>query len=283
MQGLFLPEMSLMIGWRPNDQHGDPSVKIQLLPSCFGEDAPYQYLTTYLVNETVALDAGSLGLFASPAAQARVRHVVLTHAHADHVASLPIFLENVYDGSGDCPTVYALPPVLEALQEDVFNGRTWPDFVALSRREAPFLRLEALEPGRPVALGGLRVTPVPVHHVVPTAGLIVEDDGGAAVFPSDTAPTDLIWDLANLRGDVRAVFLEATFPEALRGLADVSRHLTPSLFAREVAKLRAPARRYAVHIKPRFHAEVVKELRALGLPDLDIVVPGRAYLVGESG
>ena len=29
--------------------------------------------------------------------QRRVRHVFVTHEHLDHVATLPIFLENVYD------------------------------------------------------------------------------------------------------------------------------------------------------------------------------------------
>ncbi len=254
-------------------------MKITLVPSSGGsaEEASRQYLTSYLLNGTVAVDAGAVGLLAPLAAQARVRHVVVTHAHIDHVASLPIFLENVYDGSGDCVTVHATPPVLESLRQDVFNGRLWPDFVALSEREPPFLKLAPLEAGRPVVLDGLRVTPVPVNHVVPTVGLIVEDGAGAVVFPSDTGPTDLLWDLANRTSNVRAVFLEATFPEALSRLAGVSKHLTPSLFAREGRKVRGDARLYAVHIKPRFYEEVVRELHALGLPNLEVVVPGQEY------
>src|SRR5262245_8376441 len=69
-------------------------MKAMLLPSALAA-GPHQYLTTFLVNGTVAIDAGSLGLYGSPQDQSRVRHVFLTHAHMDHVASLPIFLENV--------------------------------------------------------------------------------------------------------------------------------------------------------------------------------------------
>lgn len=256
-------------------------MNVTLIPSAAGVGgaAPHQYLTTYLVNDTVALDAGALGLLHPLDAQRRVRHVVLTHAHIDHVATLPIFLENVYEATGDCVTVHATEPVLDVLQRDIFNDRLWPDFVALSQREAPFLKLSVLRPLQTIDLDGLRLTPVPVNHAVPTVGLIVEDAEAAAVFPSDTGPTDLIWDLANLTGRVRAVFLEATFPESLRGLAEVSRHLTPSRFAAEVNKVRGPVTWYAVHVKPRFYDAVVAELRALGLPGLEVVVPGRVYQV----
>lgn len=238
---------------------------------------PYQYLTTYLLNGTIALDAGSVGLLPSLEAQTRIRHIVITHSHIDHLATLPIFLENVYDGSGDCVTIHALPEVLADLQRDIFNGRLWPDFIAISLREPPFLKLAPLEPCKPFELEGLRLTPVPVNHVVPTVGLIVEDDDGLAVFPSDTGPTDLIWDLANLGPEPKAIYLEATFPESMRRLAGVSKHLTPLLYAEEIRKVRGAARFRVVHIKPRFHDAVVQELNALEIPGLEIVVPGKEY------
>ncbi|MGL4550216.1 MAG: MBL fold metallo-hydrolase, partial [Gemmataceae bacterium] len=73
---------------------------------------PVQLLTSYLINGTVAVDAGCLGLYGTIEQQARVRHVFLTHCHLDHVASLPPFLDAVYDGSGDCVTVHGNAHVL---------------------------------------------------------------------------------------------------------------------------------------------------------------------------
>jgi len=238
-----------------------------------------QFLTTYLVNDTLAIDAGAVGLLQPLAAQVRIRHVVLTHAHIDHVATLPLFLENIYTGAAEAVTVHGTQPVLDALQQDVFNDRLWPNFVSLSPPEAPLLRLSLLEPGRPVVLDGLRITPVPVQHVVPTVGLLVEDGTTAALFPSDTAPTDAIWEVANAAPNLKAVFLEATFPEEKAELAAVSEHLTPRLFAREVAKLRRPVDLFAVHIKPRYRDRVVAELLALGLPNLHIAEVGKTYTV----
>jgi ribonuclease BN (tRNA processing enzyme) len=255
-------------------------VNVTLIPSaCAGGDAACQFLTTYLVNDRLAIDAGALGLLQPIEAQARVRHVVVTHSHIDHVASLPVFLENVYSGTPDAVTVHAIRPVLDSLQQDLFNGRVWPDFVGLSRPEAPFLRLSALEPGRPVVLGGLRVTAVPVNHVVPTVGVLVEDGPTAVLFPSDTGPTDAIWDVANAAAGLKAVFLEATFPEEMARLADLSKHLTPRLFAAEAAKLRRRIDLFAVHLKPRYRARVAAELLALELPNLRIADVGQTYTV----
>ncbi len=236
-----------------------------------------QILTSYLINDRLAVDAGSVGLLVPVQAQMRVRDIIITHSHLDHVASLPVFLDNVYTGTADAVTVHGTAPVLESLQCDFFNGRVWPDYVGLSRSEAPFLRLSELEPGRPVFLDGLRVTPVPVNHVVPTIGLLVDDGSSAALFSSDTAPTEAIWQAANAAPHLDAVFLEASFPDEMAGLAEVARHLTPRLFAAEIAKLRRPARLFAVHIKPRYHERIVAELMSLGLDDLHIVQPGQTY------
>src|SRR5207249_274484 len=97
-------------------------MKAMIVPSALGA-GPYQYLTTMLVNGTVAFDAGSLGLYGSPEDQARVQHVFLTHAHMDHVASLPIFLENVSDDSAACPTIHAPSEVLDVVRRDLLNDR----------------------------------------------------------------------------------------------------------------------------------------------------------------
>lgn len=255
-------------------------MQITLLPSSLGTapDTSLAYLTTLLVNDAVAIDAGSLGFHGTPAEQARVRHVFLSHTHIDHIASLPIFLENAYAGGADPVTIHGSAEVLACLQSDLFNGRVWADFIELSRTQAPFLKLAPLKAGRPVEVAGLRLTPVPVHHAVPTFGFVIEDAAAAVVFTSDTGPTQEIWDRANALPSLKGVFLEATFPDAQAALAELTRHLTPATFAREVAKLRRPVPVIATHIKARYRAEVVRELEALGLPQFQIGRPGVPYV-----
>ena len=67
-------------------------MRVRLLPSAPGRDEGAQFLTTFLVDDAVAIDAGALGLFGHPREQAAVKHVFLTHSHADHIATLPIFV-----------------------------------------------------------------------------------------------------------------------------------------------------------------------------------------------
>jgi ribonuclease BN (tRNA processing enzyme) len=254
-------------------------MQVTLVPSSIALDGeePSQYLITYLINETVAIDAGSLGLYGSPQRQAAIKHVLISHTHIDHTATLPIFIENAYEARAECVTIYGSEHVLDSLRRDIFNNRTWPDFVALSEGEVRLLRLEPLVPGEPVELDGLKITPIPVNHVVPTLGFLVEDGRSTVLIASDTGPTDLLWQRANEAPRLDAVFLEAAFPNAMTDLANLSKHLTPDMFGREIGKLSKPVDVVAVHIKARFRDEIIGELRALNLARLEIGAFGRAY------
>src|SRR5205823_4448082 len=96
---------------------------------------------------------------------------------------------------------------------------------------------------------GLRVTAVAVHHVVPTLGFLIEDADTAIVIASDTGPSEEIWQRARATPNLKAVFLEATFPDEMTALADLTRHLTPAHFLGEMNKLGFPAKFLAVHLK----------------------------------
>ena len=72
--------------------------------------------------------------------------------------------------------------------------------------------------------------------------------------------------------------LQRTFPDALGWLAEAAKHFTPSSFAREARKLHGQPAVFAVHIKARYHEQVVRELRALGLPNLEIAQAGQPYV-----
>jgi ribonuclease BN (tRNA processing enzyme) len=166
---------------------------------------------------------------------------------------------------------------LESLRHDVFNDRVWPDFIHMSEHGLPFVKVELLEARRPVEVCGLRLTPIPVDHVVPTFGFLVEAPGVTVAIPSDTGPTDEFWRAAGEAVNLKAVFLEASFPEVLGELARVSKHLTPAMFAVEARKLARSVAFIAVHIKPRYFDEVVAELAKIDMADLRIGQPGMTY------
>jgi ribonuclease BN (tRNA processing enzyme) len=245
-------------------------MKVRILGSSVGDSSPRQYVSSYLINETIAVDAGCLGLHGTPREQETIRHVFLTHSHFDHTATLPIFVENAWTPTGECPRIYGSSETLDAVQRHIFNDVMWPDFVFLSKNMHPFLRLCLLDTELPVEAGGLRITPVRLNHVVPTFGYVITDDKTAVIVAGDTGPTERLWEVAHQTSGLRAVFLEACFPNSLKRLAEASLHLTPEMFAGEVGKMPPGIKVVVTHIKVRYRDEIVREIHALGLPQVEI-------------
>jgi len=258
-------------------------IRVCLLPSAVGSSGPYQYANTFVVNDCIAVDAGSIGFVGSPEAQRRVRTVILTHSHADHIASLPILLINDHQPGTDCIRVWATRETRECLRRDVFNDRIWPDLDALGTAADPFVEWREIRSEEPFEVEGLRFTAVPVDHTVPTVGFLVEGDGVSVVLGGDSAPTDLIWQRARGLEGLRGVFLEASFPNEEQDLADASGHLTPATFGGEVAKLPAGVPVFAVHFKPSHHGRIRAQLERLGLERLHVVTPGEQLVFDADG
>ena len=252
-------------------------MNVTLVKSSLDGGKHHQILASYLINDTIVLDAGCVG-FATPLdVQRRIKHVLLSHSHIDHIASLPIFIDNVYEPGPDCVTLYGSQPLLQCLDDFVFNDQIWPDMIRLSMEETPFLRLQPFGSGETLTIEGLKVTAVELDHIIPTQGFVIAGKDSAVAFVSDTSPTDQIWHVINNTPNLKAVFLEASFPNSMACLADKAHHLTPAMFHDETRKLNHDVLIIAIHIKPSYETEIVQELQALNLPKLEIGEPGRVY------
>jgi cAMP phosphodiesterase len=254
-------------------------MKVKLLPSSTS-DSQRQSLTTFLINDTLAIDGGSIGFALVPEEMAAFRDIIVTHAHSDHTASLPIFIAEAFPELNGPVTIYGLPEVISALRDFVFNDQIWPDFekIQLSNGSGAAIRFKILEPRRAIEVCGLTVRPIPVNHVVPTVGLIVSDAHVSIVFTSDTYITDEIWHTARAVDNLKAIFVDVSYPNQLEELAAASKHLTPQSLASDLTKLDRDVEIYAVHIKPSNRDQVMRQLSRLDRPAVSVAEIGHEYI-----
>jgi ribonuclease BN (tRNA processing enzyme) len=256
-------------------------VKIQLLPSTFDEQGratPEQRLTCFLIDDCVTVDAGSIAIALSDEQRSSVRDVIVTHPHMDHIASLPIFIDDLFGFLEEPIRVHATPEVIETLERDIFNWVVYPRFSELSNDRGPVMQYVPIRAGEEFRVAHLRVTAVPVNHIVPTVGLVVSDDKTTVAFSSDTYETEEFWELVNRTARIDALLIEASFPDSMAKLAEVSRHFTPALLNKELRKLDHNGLDIlAVHLKPAYRDTLISELEALKIPRLSVMEPGREY------
>lgn len=220
-----------------------------------------------LVDDHLALDTGGLASQLSLLEQVSVDHVLLTHAHLDHVGELAFLVDNVMTARAAPLKVWAPGPVLAQLRKHLFNDQLWPDFLEISLGNHPVLEFCPLDPGVPADVGRFTVRWARTDHPTFSAGYLVEDRGVTFLYTGDTGPTEELWRLANTLPGLRAVFVETAFPDRLQALAHTAGHLTPALLAAELDKLCRPEVQINImHVKPVYQAEIEQELLALHRP-----------------
>jgi cAMP phosphodiesterase len=192
---------------------------------------------------------------------------------------LPIFIAEAYTVLKSPVVIYGTAEVISDLRNHIFNDRIWPDFekIHLIHKAEPSIRFELIEPGRQFSIRNLTIRPVPVNHTVPCVGLIVEDAAAAVLFTSDTYTTDEIWERARETQNLKAVFVDVSYPNELEKLAAASKHLTPQSLARDLEKLNRDVEIFAVHIKPTGRDKVIRELAALNDPRISVAESDRTY------
>jgi ribonuclease BN (tRNA processing enzyme) len=256
-------------------------VRIQLLPSTFdaqGVANQEQRLTCFLIDDCVAVDAGSIAIALTNEQRSRVKDIIVTHPHMDHVASLPIFIDDLYPSLHQPMRIHATPEVIQLLERDIFNWNLYPRFSDLKNDYGPVMEYVPIPIGKPFAVAHLTVVAVPVNHIVPTVGLVVSDGQSSVAFSSDTAETEEFWKILNQMKGLDALLVEASFPNRMAKLAEVSRHFTPASLGQELKKLTHNGMDImAVHLKATYREEIIAQLNALNIPKLGVMEPGKVY------
>jgi ribonuclease BN (tRNA processing enzyme) len=251
-------------------------MRLQVLGGFGGESRDCR-MTCLLVNGSIALDAGSLSQVLSIERQVEVHSILLSHSHMDHTNSLPFFIENVYGKSERPIEIHASEATVYAIRKYLFNNATWPDFTRLPNHLLPAMRFTEFESEVPLTIDGVTFTPIPVDHLVPTHGFLIEQDGVAVLWSSDTGPTQRLWEVANRTPNLKAVCIETSFDNSLQEVADISLHLTPRTLEIELRKLQKRVPILVHHLKPPCVEKIHEEVRRLGNPDIEFLEQGKEY------
>ena len=239
-------------------------MKLQLLPSSFDEHgmaSPRQHLSCFIVDDAVAIDAGSLAMATSAKQKKHIRNVVLTHAHLDHIAGLPLFIDDLFANLETPIRVHALPKVIETLERDVFNWEIYPRFSELENDNGAVMKYLPFNAGEEFQVRHLSFKSISVNHKVVSVGFVVSDGKTKFAFSGDTAEMDEFWQIVNREENLSALLVECSFPNELEELAQISHHLTPKILQKELEKFnRKECAIYVVNIKPMYRDEVVRQI-----------------------
>lgn len=251
-------------------------MKIEVLGGYGGESLGCR-MTCLLINDTIALDAGSLSQSLTIDRQVEVGSILLSHSHIDHTSSIPFFVENVFSRRKDAVDIHCSPATSYAIRKNLLNNATWPDFTRLPNHLLPAVKFHDIQDEVPLELAGVRFTPIPVNHLVTTHGFLIEYGGKSVIWSSDTGPTQRLWEIANRAKNLQAVFIEVSFDNSLQNVADLSLHLTPRTLETELEKLVPDVPIYLHHLKPPCIEKIEAEVAALKNPRLDFLEQGKVY------
>ena len=247
---------------------------------CAGGSAPGMPLSCYLVDDVVAVDAGALTTGLAVEDQRRVRSVLLTHGHLDHVWTLPLFLANRFGPRAGTLAIHASAYTLETIRRHLFNDRIWPDFTGAKIDDVPLVRFQGVEPGdRRTLESGHEVTAVALSHVVPCQAYLLRHGGRSLLVCGDTTTTDEVWRFANAQPDLAGLVIECSFTDDLLDLARRSRHMTPALLLADLRKLKQDVPVHVTHLKPGYVDGIRKALEAGGDARLRFLAPGEVVQV----
>ena len=217
-------------------------------------------LVSLLVDQTLAIDAGGLTSSLSFSAQQRLRAVLITHQHFDHIRDLATL--GLSASFWHTIKLYAPADVLEVISTHLLNGVIYPDFRRMPTPERPSFRFCPLEPYKEVVIEGYYVLPLPVKHSVPAVGyLVTSQDKKSIFYTGDTGGgCSPCWEVIS----PQLLVIEVSVPNSLETMAVAAGHLCPRLLREELQDFKG-IKGYLpqiviVHISPQFEGQIREEV-----------------------
>ncbi|MDI6815202.1 MAG: MBL fold metallo-hydrolase [Dehalococcoidales bacterium] len=220
-------------------------------------------LISLVIDNALAIDAGGLSSSLSLPAQHKLKAILLTHQHYDHIRDVPTVAMN-FAFQGSTINIYSTQPVYDALSTHLLNGSLYPNFLEWPQQK-PAIKFTIIEPGKLEQIEGYNILPVPVNHSDLTVGYqVTSPDGKAVFYTGDTGPGLIdCWQKVL----PQLLIIEVTLPNRSEEYARESGHLTPSLLKQELTSFQE-LKGYLpqvvlVHMSPNLEKEIEAEIAAV--------------------
>jgi ribonuclease BN (tRNA processing enzyme) len=253
-------------------------MKIHVL-GCSAVELPDSRLSSFLIDDRMLLDAGTIGSVLDENQQLKIKHILLTHSHFDHIKDLPFFADYLaMKNKKHQITVMSIPEVIHSLRANLFNDVIWPDFTKMPNSRNPIIKLKSMTAEKTIKINGYKVTAYNVNHSVPAVGYVIENKtGDKLLYTGDTGPSKAIWNSLN-GARLNSVIIEVSLPNRHKGAALKAGHLTPELLKSELDKIVIPPLNiYITHTKPVYKQRVHSELKKLNIKNMKILHDGDVY------
>jgi len=225
-------------------------------------------LLSLVIDDSLVLDAGGLTSSLSFSAQQKLKAILLTHHHYDHVRDIPTIAMNFYL-SGTTINIYSTLPVYQVLAAYLLDGKLYPNFLERPQ-ENPTIKFNVIEPYKPVQIEDYSVLAIPVNHSIRAVGYqITSSDGKVVFYTGDVGPgLNECWQQVS----PQLLIIEVTAPNRYEEFGRESGHLTPSLLKQELITFRE-LKDYlpqvvTVHMSPLLEKEIEVEIASVA-KDLD--------------
>ena len=218
-------------------------------------------LVSILIDDVLAVDAGCLASELTFSEQEKIKAILLSHGHYDHIRDIPAF---AFNNLGHTTKIFATPHTLKILSSHLADGVIYPEFTKKIPLflEKPSLKYVALEPFNPLDIEGYQVMTLPVNHTIRAVGFeITSPDGKKVFYTGDTGPgLSALWKNVS----PQLIIVDLTFPNRLENRAKNSAHLCPKMLKKELIEFRRVKGYFPqiilIHLSPRLEDEIRGEV-----------------------
>ena len=221
-------------------------------------------LISFLIDDVLAIDAGSLASELSFTEQKKIKAILLTHGHYDHIRGVPAF---AFNNRYQTTKVFATTDTLRILSSHLVDGIIYPKFTKKIPffLEKPSLNFIAIEPFTTFAFEDYKILALPVNHTIQSVGFeITSSDNKKIFYTGDTGSgLSALWEHIS----PQLIIMDVTFPNKLENRAINSSHLCPKFLKKELLDFKRVKKYYPkiilAHLSPRYEKEIKNEVKKI--------------------